>query len=826
MSTNRIGSNYTVTVVGGKFFRYSLELAVVSLALVIPGLIGCGSDEGVILDLREEAARVRQPSVTLRFDAEKLRTSGGQWWKVERPKTGEPFVWAGSKSVSLDIDLDGGRPFELSFRCRPYSWPGASVQEVGVVLNDVVMTTLELRPGMETYSVSLPARQIAHGSNRLEFRFDHVGRPMDCEEGSVDRRTLAVAFEFLALDAGTTRGSSKVWSWVSRWTEPALVTFVGNPTVVSTRAARGSFLDLEAKAGVGPVQAEAWVRIGDRPKIVVAGERLEEGTVGRWRVDLSEFAGYVVAIGLGAVSTEGAPPGAAVEWTRAEVVSPPGVPVKPSNVILIVVDTLRPDYLSVFGGPARSPHIDDLMMRGARFPRAYSHIPITGPSHSSIFTSMLPSQHGVHNNAQVLSQDVTTMAEIFKDAGYTTAAFVSLGVLKGRFGFSQGFDHYDDDFQGDWMRNAEQVNRVVFPWIESRDSEPFFLWVHYSDPHEPYAPPNRTYPGVRLMVGETEVGRIEANGRGSRVEFDVPPGSSLLRLVADEEDVGIRYRFVHFAFSGKAVDFRLGDGWDAEARRFGSPVFNSTLPASLRLENSMSESVRTAFNLTCKEVLPVSEIRNRYVAEIEYLDFRIGELLGTLEKRGFLEDSLLIFVGDHGEGLGDHNHIGHISQLYDTLIRVPLSFSCPGHIKAGTVVDRRVGLIDLLPTALDAVGIAIPRGLHGRSLMPDIEGRGEAEGPPVIAMTFRPEAASDKRAIILDDSKYIHSLSDREWEELYDLRVDPAESTDLAGTETGRLNHLREELLKRLLQTSGGTVENADLTDDDRARLRELGYIH
>jgi arylsulfatase A-like enzyme len=604
------------------------------------------------------------------------------------------------------------------------------------------------------------------------------------------------------------------------------VTSIGNQAVVSTRAARGSFLDLEAKATVGPVQAEAWIRIGDRPRIVVAGERLEEGGIGQWRVDLSEYAGYVVAVGLGAETTEGSPPGAAVEWTRAEVVSPPGVLVKPSNVILIVVDTLRPDYLSVFGGRANSPHIDHLITGGARFPRAYSHIPITGPSHSSIFTSMLPSQHGVHNNAQILSQDVTTMAEIFKDAGYTTAAFVSLGVLKGRFGFSQGFDHYDDDFQGDWMRNAEQVNRVVFPWIEERDGEPFFLWVHYSDPHEPYAPPNRNYPGVRLMIGETEVGRIEANGRGSRVELDVPPGSSILRFVADDKDAGFRYRFVHFAFSGKAVDFRLGDGWDADAKRFGSPAFNSTLPASLRLENSRSESVQTVFNLTCKEILPVAEIRNRYVAEIEYVDDRLGQLMDRLEDRGMLKDSLVVFVADHGEGLGDHNHVGHISQLYDTLVRVPLSFTYPGHIKAGTSVDRRVGLIDLLPTVLDAVGIAIPQGLSGRSLMPDIEGRGDAAEPPVIAMTFRPEAASDKRAIILDDFKYIHSQSDREWEELYDLKNDPTESTDLAATETGRLNHLREELLKRLVQTRGGTVENADLTDEDRARLRELGYVH
>ena len=101
------------------------------------------------------------------------------------------------------------------------------------------------------------------------------------------------------------------------------------------------------------------------------------------------------------------------------------------RVIMIVIDTLRGDYLSCAGGPVATPTMDALAARGVRFTNARSHCPITGPSHASMFTGLYPSDHGVLNNTQILDENHTTLAERFASAGWPTAAFVSLGVLLG-----------------------------------------------------------------------------------------------------------------------------------------------------------------------------------------------------------------------------------------------------------------------------------------------------------------------------------------------------------------------------------------------------------
>ena len=159
------------------------------------------------------------------------------------------------------------------------------------------------------------------------------------------------------------------------------------------------------------------------------------------------------------------------------------------NVLLIVVDTLRADHIGVYGSEIPTPNIDGVAARGVMFERAYSHIPITGPSHSSLFTGLLPFEHGVHNNAQILDSRFGTLAEILRDHGRSTAAVVSLGVLNQEFGFGRGFTTYRDQFEHSWWKDADEVNQEVFEILAGDLAAPFFLWAHYSDPHEPYAPP-------------------------------------------------------------------------------------------------------------------------------------------------------------------------------------------------------------------------------------------------------------------------------------------------------------------------------------------------
>jgi len=161
----------------------------------------------------------------------------------------------------------------------------------------------------------------------------------------------------------------------------------------------------------------------------------------------------------------------------------------PPNLILIVVDTLRADHVSRYGGTAPTPNIDKLAAAGVLFKRTYAHAPITGPSHASMFTSLLPASHGVHNNAQLLNDSMLTLAEILRSRSWHTAAFVSLGVLSRQFGFQQGFDEYYDQLPGRWWKSANEVNANLIPWLKLNQLRPLFLWLHYSDPPSPYTPP-------------------------------------------------------------------------------------------------------------------------------------------------------------------------------------------------------------------------------------------------------------------------------------------------------------------------------------------------
>jgi choline-sulfatase len=204
------------------------------------------------------------------------------------------------------------------------------------------------------------------------------------------------------------------------------------------------------------------------------------------------------------------------------------------NVLLVTIDTLRSDGLSCYGNPtASTPVLDGLAKRGARFATAVAHVPLTAPSHASILTGLIPVRHGVRDNGGfVLTEDIPVVAERFHQAGYRTAAFVSGYPLVRRFGFARGFDTYDDSLpHGNDPRRAPYVERsadrttdVVLRWLEGfaypgrqAGALPFFLWVHYYDPHAPYEPPSpfsarfssRPYYGEVAFV-DAQLGRVFA----------------------------------------------------------------------------------------------------------------------------------------------------------------------------------------------------------------------------------------------------------------------------------------------------------------------------
>ena len=206
------------------------------------------------------------------------------------------------------------------------------------------------------------------------------------------------------------------------------------------------------------------------------------------------------------------------------------------NLILVTIDTTRADRLGCYGNDQiHTPTLDALATQGVLFPNATAAAPTTIPSHCSIMTGLYPRHHGARTNGLFrLVAPKTTLAESLKSAGYSTGAIVSAFVLDSRFGLDQGFDSYQDDFSGeatpDAFRFPERIagptTDLALDWLREHAAagQPFFLWLHYFDPHAVYQPPVEFR---KLCKGNAYDGEI------SYVD------SQLARLVALLDELGI-----------------------------------------------------------------------------------------------------------------------------------------------------------------------------------------------------------------------------------------------------------------------------------------------
>ena len=176
-------------------------------------------------------------------------------------------------------------------------------------------------------------------------------------------------------------------------------------------------------------------------------------------------------------------------------------PATAENVVLITIDTLRADRVGVYGATdVATPHLDRLARDGAFARHVTAHVPLTRPSHVSIFTGLYPAEHGIRDNVSpALESDVPLLAERFKANGRTTAAFVASVVLTRQSGLARGFDHYSDRFDigeddarflNTIQKRGDEVTAEAAAWIRGQSGR-FFAWVHLYDPHDPYEPPGR-----------------------------------------------------------------------------------------------------------------------------------------------------------------------------------------------------------------------------------------------------------------------------------------------------------------------------------------------
>jgi choline-sulfatase len=187
---------------------------------------------------------------------------------------------------------------------------------------------------------------------------------------------------------------------------------------------------------------------------------------------------------------------AAAAWFLLRRPSPPG------PIVLISIDTLRADHLPIYGyTKVKTPNIDALAADGVVFDRAYSHAPQTLPAHTSILSGQLPFEHGVRDNIGfAVKQGQWFVQRAFQHLGWPTAGFVSAYVLRKATGIDQGFDVYDSEMPptsgeraiGQVQRDGEKTLEAALRWVGARDvNKPFFLFVHFYEPHKPYEPPAR-----------------------------------------------------------------------------------------------------------------------------------------------------------------------------------------------------------------------------------------------------------------------------------------------------------------------------------------------
>lgn len=465
------------------------------------------------------------------------------------------------------------------------------------------------------------------------------------------------------------------------------------------------------------------------------------------------------------------------------------------NVIIIDVDTLRADHVGAYGyGLAKTPALDSLAAEGWLFENAYSHIPITMPSHSGLFTSKLPSEAKVFNNRDDLPDGDVTLAEILKENGYQTGGFISLGVLKSNFKINRGFETYDDSLpqNGQWFNTADVITDRGINWLKELDAKkPFFMWLHYSDPHEPYCAPGKEDDTEIYLNGEKVASGSLDSAKRIASKITLKPGLNTveLRQVGDDaikgrylsqlyfsdidskdlpEDWRNRLRdsttrrklyrdlqnevfmngFPSFTLAGMKIS--EGAGWHSPDRSSNLSRRSLHSNAVIRIENTSKQPQETTLNIKGGVYKELEAVRRDYRQEVEFADGQILRLLDHLKETGLDKNTIIIAMADHGEELNEHGLVGHIHNLYTQSLHVPLIIKDPTAGKRGFREKRLAGLIDLSPTILDMVSIKAPDSWQGKTLIEYLN------IPSTISrthfsQTFSPEAYADKFGIIKDN---------------------------------------------------------------------------
>jgi arylsulfatase A-like enzyme len=346
------------------------------------------------------------------------------------------------------------------------------------------------------YDIAVPASLLREGENYLLLRFGGTTRVGD--------ENVSAAVSSLRLIPGSAPSAEEGFLAPEQGALVAAVDVGGTERralAVRTPTTITYHLEVprEGRLVVG-VGAEGDAE-GARARVVVRPEGGEAEEVysaavsaARWddqSIDLSRFAGQVVRVDLIA---EGEGRGGRVAWgAPAIMVPPPQVaelrPVR--NVIVLLIDTLRASKLRVYNPSSRvrTPVLDRIAAEGTVFEQAQAPENWTKPSVASVLTGLTPSTHGAKTSEARLPESAEMVSEVFRSAGFRTAAFLANGYVSDRFGFNQGWDHYTNYIRENRSTEAENVFAEAAQWIEQHRERRFFVYIQTIDPHVPYDPP-------------------------------------------------------------------------------------------------------------------------------------------------------------------------------------------------------------------------------------------------------------------------------------------------------------------------------------------------
>ena len=449
-----------------------------------------------------------------------------------------------------------------------------------------------------------------------------------------------------------------------------------------------------------------------------------------------------------------------------------------ASFVLIVNDSMRRDRAGIYGGAARTPHLDAFARDGLLFSRAIAPAPWTKPSIASLFTSLLPSQHRVASDpglrsesglfrpddvtrADVLPAEFATLAERLQAAGLRTGAVIANPWMRRPFGFDQGFEHYDDSMAS-WDAPGSEVSRAALAWLDPlEDGERFFLYLHYLDSHRPYGPLTRDDLSIEVSPGDTR------------------------------------------ELSGQAVEY---------FRRFislvdGTPAVDAGVEPSAAL------------------------LERAYDRGVESFDAALGSLLEGLARHPAWSKMGVIVTSDHGESLYERGYGNHGGSLFEDETAVPMVARLPGVVPEKGRVHCPVSLVDLMPSVCAYLGVECRGNLQGWNFFSTLPPRRRLLVTEGVMNRPRNRAVRGERWKLLyePDGRRDGREDASPWS-LYDLEDDSAEQRDrLAGrpdAEAMRVfAHLRHGLREAVAETRAPQRRTAPVDPEMAERLRALGYV-